>query len=102
MSGQVCEHSDMYFRTNRQTGKVTTGKRCYPSTKPASENQTAQQSAFGTLTSQARAWIATNNPKEGEATAEGAKMYAAYKAQRSVGSYMGFIVKKISAGALTA
>ena len=36
MSKKVCMHSDVYFRTNRQTGKVTTGKLCYPSTKAGS------------------------------------------------------------------
>ena len=25
MKKKVCMHSDVYFRTNRQTGKVTTG-----------------------------------------------------------------------------
>lgn len=101
MSGKVCMHSKMYFRTNRQTGKVTTGKVCYHSTKPASEKQLAQNQAFGTLSTQAHAWIATNNPKEGEPTAEGKKMYAAYLAQHTVGSYLGFIAKRIKAGMIT-
>ena len=26
MKKKVCMHSDVYFRTNKQTGKVTTGK----------------------------------------------------------------------------
>ena len=33
MSKKVCEHSDVYFRTNKKTGKVYTGKLCNPSTK---------------------------------------------------------------------
>ena len=102
MSGKVCGHSKMYFRTNRQTGKVTTGKSCYPSSKPASEKQTVQKASFATLTNQARTWMATNNPKGGEPTAEGAKQYAAYLAQHTVGSYLGFIVKRLNAGILTA
>ena len=52
MSKKVCMHSDVYFRTNRQTGKVTTGKLCYPSTKEPSaallpEHQRTQCSADG-------------------------------------------------------
>ena len=31
MRKKVCMHSDVYFRTNKQTGKTFTGKLCYPS-----------------------------------------------------------------------
>ena len=41
MSKKVCEHSDVYFRTNKKTGKVYTGKLCNPSAKEPSVNQTA-------------------------------------------------------------
>ena len=49
MRKKVCEHSDVYFRTNRRTGKVTTGKLCYPSDKAPSAAQVAAKarSLFG-------------------------------------------------------
>ena len=39
MRKKVCMHSDVYFRTNKQTGKTTTGKLCYPSAKAPSAAQ---------------------------------------------------------------
>ena len=46
MKKKVCEHSDVYFRTNKKTGKVYTGKLCYPSTKEPSAAQTAAKARF--------------------------------------------------------
>ncbi len=46
MKKKVCEHSDVYFHTNKKTGKVYTGKLCNPSTKPASAAQTAAKARF--------------------------------------------------------
>ena len=55
MSKKVCMHSDVYFRTNRQTGKVTTGKLCYPSTKEPNAAQTAAKARFG----KPNCWLST-------------------------------------------
>ena len=46
MKKKVCEHSDVYFRTNKKTGKVYTGKLCNPSTKEPSAAQTAAKARF--------------------------------------------------------
>ena len=46
MKKKVCMHSDVYFRVNKQTGKVTTGKLCNPSTKADSAAQTAAKARF--------------------------------------------------------
>ena len=46
MSGKVCEHSDMYFRTNKQTQQVCTGKICYPSDTELSAAQVRVQERF--------------------------------------------------------
>ena len=46
MSDKVCMHSDVYFRTNKKTGKTTTGKLCNPSTKEPSANQIAARARF--------------------------------------------------------
>ena len=39
MRKKVCMHSDVYFRTNKQTGKTFTGKLCYPSNQEPSAAQ---------------------------------------------------------------
>ena len=46
MKKKVCMHSDVYFRTNKKTGKVYTGKLCYPSTKEPSAAQIATKARF--------------------------------------------------------
>jgi len=46
MSGKVCMHSDIYFRTNTMNGVVTTGKRCYPYKGAASTSQIAAKNRF--------------------------------------------------------
>lgn len=90
MSGQVCEHSDMYFRTNRQTNKVTTGKRCYPSTKPASEAQTAVREAMKTKAKAIHSYMAAQKLSP---SPEYQAIVSAYKAQHTIGSLFGFIMK---------
>jgi hypothetical protein len=49
MKKKVCEHSDVYFRTNKKTGKVYTGKLCNPSTKEPSADEQAQRTRFATV-----------------------------------------------------
>lgn len=58
MSGKVCEHSKMYFRTNPMNSTVTTGKLCYPSSKELSAEQLAVQARFKAVTLAVRARIA--------------------------------------------
>ena len=87
MSGKVCEHSDMYFRTNKQTGKTVTGKLCNPSDAEPTEAQTKVQTRFTKLAEAARAIMADPEQR--------AKYEPAYKKQRRIGSLLGFIVKRI-------
>ena len=54
MSKKVCEHSDVYFRTNKKTGAVYTGKLCNPSTKEPSVNQTAAKARFAKVSAAVR------------------------------------------------
>ena len=54
MKKKVCEHSDVYFRTNKKTGKVTTGKLCNPSTKEPSAAQTAARARFAKVSAAVR------------------------------------------------
>ncbi|MBQ5388081.1 MAG: hypothetical protein IIU55_03280 [Paludibacteraceae bacterium] len=87
MSGKICQHSDMYFRTNRQTNQVCTGKICNPSDAAPTVAQEKVMTRFTNITNAARAILADPTQK--------AKYEAAYKAQHRVGSLLGFIVKKI-------
>lgn len=88
MSGKVCEHSDMYFRTNRQTGVVSTGKVCYPTDAAPTEAQLKAQERF------AKVSVAVDTILQDPE--EKAKYLTAFKAQHKVGNLRGYIFKKIS------
>ena len=87
MSGKVCQHSDMYFRTNRQTSEVSTGKLCNPSDTEPTEAQIKVQTRFTKLGEAARAILADPEQR--------AKYETAYKAQHRIGSLLGYVVTKI-------
>ena len=87
MSGKVCEHSDMYFRTNKQTLKTVTGKLCNPSEAEPTEAQIKVQNRFAKITDAARAIMADPEQR--------AIYEPAYKKQHRIGSLMGYIVKRI-------
>lgn len=87
MSGKVCEHSKMYFRTNPMNGTVTTGKMCYPSGKEPSADQLAAQARFKAVTLAVRARIAAMTDAEKKALRK-----AAMSAQ--AGSVFGYAFHK--------
>ena len=76
MRKKVCMHSDVYFRTNKQTGKTFTGKLCNPSAR------------FAKVVSAVRAILAD--------PAEKAKLKAEYKAQTKIGSLFGYAMHKLN------
>lgn len=86
MSGKVCEHSDMYFRTNRQTEAVYTGKICNPSDKPLTEAQLRVQQRFAKISVAVDELL--NDP------AERSKWLAKYLKQHKIGSLRGFVFAK--------
>ena len=88
MKKKVCEHSDVYFRTNKQTGKVTTGKICYPSTKAPSAAQTAVKARFAKVVAAVRTILADATEK--------AKLEAEFKAQHKYGSLFGYAMHKLN------
>ena len=88
MKKKVCEHSDVYFRVNKQTGKVTTGKLCNPSTKAPSAAQTANKARFAKVVEAVRAILADATEK--------AKLMAEYKKQHKYGSLLGYAVAKLN------
>ncbi|MBO4666395.1 MAG: hypothetical protein J5612_05930 [Paludibacteraceae bacterium] len=88
MKKKVCMHSDVYFRTNKQTGKVTTGKLCNPSTKEPSASQTAAKARFTKVVAAVRTILAD--------TTEKAKLLAEYKSQHKYGSLFGYAMHKLN------
>ena len=88
MKKKVCEHSDVYFRTNKQTGKVTTGKLCNPSTKAPSASQTAAKERFAKVAAAVRTILSDSTEK--------AKLMAEYKAQHKYGSLFGYAMHKLN------
>ena len=88
MSKKVCGHSDVYFRTNKQTGKVTTGKLCNPSDKTLSAAQIAAKARFAKVQAAVRAVLADPTEK--------AELEAEYKAQHKYGSLLGYAMHKLN------
>ena len=88
MSKKVCEHSNVYFRTNKQTGKVTTGKFCNPSNKAPSSAQVAAKTRFSKVAKAIHAVLADPTEK--------AKLEAEYKAQTKYGSLLGYAMHKLN------
>jgi len=87
MSGKVCMHSDIHFRTNRMNGVVTTGKICYPSTATPTADQIAAKNRFKLVSTAIRTRLAALT------ATEKAAMKAAAKAVRA-GSVFGYAFKK--------
>ena len=57
MSGKVCMHSDVSFRTNKRSGSVSSMKMCNP-TVPTAATQLAAQAKFATAIANAKAILA--------------------------------------------
>ncbi len=89
MKKKVCEHSDVYFRTNKRTGKVYTGKLCNPSEKEPSAAQTAAKARFTKVTAAVRTILAGS-------TEQAAQLKTEYKAQHVYGSLFGYAMHKLN------
>ena len=88
MRKKVCMHSDVYFRTNKQTGKTTTGKLCNPSDKADSEAQTKAKNRFKKVVAAVRTILTDPEQK--------AKLEAEYKTQTRYGSLFGYAMHKLN------
>ena len=89
MRKKVCMHSDVYFRTNKQTGKTFTGKLCNPSDKEPTPAQIAAKARFAKVVAAVRTILADPTEK--------AKLQAEYKAQTKIGSLFGYAMHKLNA-----
>ena len=88
MSKKVCMHSDVYFRTNKQTGVTYTGKLCNPSNKADSADQVKAKNRFRKVVAAIRAILADPTEK--------AKLQAEYKTQTKIGSLFGYAMHKLN------
>ena len=95
MSKKVCEHSDVYFRTNKKTGKVCSGKLCNPSTKPASVDQISVRQKFTATMAKVKAICSAKATDTDTANYEKQVAYRkAYDAQHEIGVFTAFVFKK--------
>ena len=88
MSKKVCMHSDVYFRTNKQTGVTYSGKLCNPSDTEPSAAQIAAKARFAKVVAAVRTVLADPTEK--------AKLEAEYKAQHKYGSLFGYAMHKLN------
>ena len=88
MRKKVCMHSDVYFRTNKQTGKTTTGKLCNPSDVEPSAAQIAAKARFAKVVAAVRTVLSDPTEK--------AKLKAEYKSQTKIGSLFGYAMHKLN------
>jgi len=96
MSGKVCGHSDVYFRTNKRSGNVSSGKLCYPSTADPTTNQTAVRTKFATAIAKAKAILAATSSDTDQSNYTKLQSYtASYNADSKFGGTLfNFIMKK--------
>lgn len=88
MKKKVCMHSNMYFRVNKQTGKVTTGTLCNPSSKAPNEAQQKTMNRFAKVQAAVRAILADPTEKT--------KLETEYKRQNKYGSLLGYALHKLN------
>ena len=88
MSKKVCMHSDVYFRTNKQTGKTTTGKLCNPSDAEPSAAQIAAKARFAKVVAAVRTVLSDPTKK--------AELKAEFKSQTKIGSLFGYAMHKLN------
>ena len=89
MKKKVCEHSDVYFRTNKKTGVTYSGKLCNPSTKEPSAAQTAAKARFAKVSAAVRAILAGSSEQKTALVSE-------YKSQHKYGSLFGYAMHKLN------
>ena len=89
MKKKVCEHSDVYFRTNKKTGKVYTGKLCNPSTKEPRAAQIKAKARFAKVVAAVRTILAGSSEQKTALVSE-------YKSQHKYGSLFGYAMHKLN------
>ena len=96
MSGKVCMHSNVYFRTNRRNGQVSSCKLCNPYKGEPTTLQTNARTKFASAIVAAKAIFNAKSTDEDQTNYTKLQAYsAAYKANSKFGgSLFNFIMKK--------
>ena len=94
MSGKANRQSNIYYRTDKQTGKVYTGTLLNPNNHADSEAVNNARIKFGQRVSNASAWLAANKPSGAQPKGSELyqKVYKAYKAQTKMSGLFAYIV----------
>ncbi|MBP5345252.1 MAG: hypothetical protein J6Y99_03465 [Bacteroidales bacterium] len=96
MSGKVNQMSNIYYRTNKQTGKVFTGTLLRKVTA-SNANQLALQEKFIQRNALVNDWMAANKPSVSQP--KGSELYQAvlraYKSQHKIGTFRGYVSHRI-------
>ena len=79
MSGKVCTHSNVYFRTNKRSGNVTSGKLCNPYQGEPSTDQLEVRDNFKTAANTAKAILHATAPVGEAEPSENYTKLQAYK-----------------------
>ncbi|MCR5361216.1 MAG: hypothetical protein K6E73_04315 [Bacteroidales bacterium] len=97
MSGKVSSDSDMYFATNKQTGRVYTAKIGESNSTP-SEAQMMQRNKFAAKSQLVSEWFAANKPSDTapNGTDEYQRIATAFKAQHSCGSIRAYVFARMA------
>ena len=94
MSGKANRQSNIYYRTDKQTGRVYTGTLLNPSRPSDSVASVNARTKFGQRVGNASAWLAANKP--GGAQPNGSelyqKVYKSYKSQTKMSGLFAYIV----------
>ncbi len=94
MSGKANRQSNIYYRTDKQTGKVYTGTLLNPNNHADSEAVNNARIKFGQRASNASAWLAANKPSGAQPKGSELyqKVYKAYKSQTKMSGLFAYIV----------
>jgi len=94
MSGKANRQSNIYYRTDKQTGKVYTGTLLNPNNHADSEAVNNARIKFGQRVGNASAWLAANKPSGAQPKGSELyqKVYKAYKSQTKMSGLFAYIV----------
>ncbi len=100
MSGKLTAREDVYFATNKHTGRMYVTHVAHPYHGPWSEKQIAHRQAFALRSKTAKEWLIANDPKRngGEMTDEYKAMMRKYNAQHKIGNIFAFVSKHYENG----
>lgn len=92
-SGRACNHDDIYTKVDKKTGACYSVKLCNPNTD-WSEDQLAQRTSFGAISSAISQWIKTNKVSGASKNADYEKVKKMYDRQSKYSTLRGMMYAK--------